>query len=60
MSDITMCTSNVCALRDQCHRATAKPHEYWQAYGDFFVSEAVECDSFIKTTSGGIDESSKG
>ena len=35
MPDISMCANKKCKKRKQCHRYTATPDEYWQAYADF-------------------------
>lgn len=32
MADITMCKGTDCPLNDKCHRHTAVPNEYRQAY----------------------------
>ena len=52
MTDITMCKSRNCPLRETCYRYTAAPNPYRQAY---FTNEPIkelhegfwDCDQWI-------------
>jgi len=32
MPDISMCNSDICPLKDKCHRNTARPSKFMQSY----------------------------
>ena len=35
MSDITMCSSEHCPMKDKCYRASAKPNKFAQSWSNF-------------------------
>lgn len=35
MVDMTICTSELCNIKDRCYRATAKPNPLCQSYYNF-------------------------
>ena len=45
MSDITMCPSTDCPVKDKCHRFTANKNELWQSYF-LDVPGKIENDKF--------------
>ena len=51
MPDISMCINTECPLRQSCHRYTAIPSEYRQAYTTFkyrlINDNHIACDGFI-------------
>tara|TARA_B100000809_G_C14757084_1_gene394336 strand:+ start:109 stop:321 length:213 start_codon:yes stop_codon:yes gene_type:complete len=50
VSDLTICTTTVCPIRNGCYRFIAEPEQYWQSYNDFYESESLDCLYFIKET----------
>tara|TARA_B110000211_G_C13947725_1_gene494663 strand:+ start:219 stop:410 length:192 start_codon:yes stop_codon:yes gene_type:complete len=35
MPDISLCTSEICPMREKCYRSVAKPNEHRQSYSNF-------------------------
>ena len=35
MSDITMCSSEHCPMKDKCYRVSAKPNKFAQSWSNF-------------------------
>lgn len=50
MSDITMCTSEMCPYRDTCYRKRAEPNKNYQSYYNFEYecNEDSGFDSYIR------------
>lgn len=49
MADISMCEGEHCPRKEQCHRHTAIPNEYWQAYFKP-IEHGEKCKYFIPRT----------
>ena len=47
MSDISMCKNKKCKFKEECHRFTAKPDEFWQSYSDFNCEDKSGPDTFF-------------
>jgi hypothetical protein len=50
MPDIQMCIKHECKSRLNCYRYTAKPNEFYQAYGEPVNFDGKKCDYFIRTS----------
>ena len=47
MSDISMCKNGKCKFKEDCHRFTSKPNEFYQSYGDFNCKDKDGIDTFF-------------
>ena len=47
MPDISMCKNDKCKFKKDCYRFTAKPSEFFQAYGDFNCKDKVAIDTWF-------------
>ena len=47
MPDISLCKNRQCKFKEDCYRFTAKPSEFYQAYGEFNCKDKVGVDTFF-------------
>jgi hypothetical protein len=47
MPDISMCKNKECKFKKDCYRFTAKPSEFFQAYGDFNCKDKTAIDTWF-------------
>ena len=60
MSDISMCSTNICPLKETCYRHKATPDKYWQSYTSFkYDEETKSCKHYWKYVKSDKDEKEK-
>jgi len=47
MSDLDMCMSKECPVRETCHRFTAPINPYQQYYSEFTFNPITKCDYYL-------------